>query len=193
MRSEAARAAFEAVFPALLEALAAAPDPDRAVTRWESLLANLPSAVNLFRLLEARPGLLDQLMAILTLAPPLADELARRAELLDALIDATALDLPGSVDATGGAYGARPMAATYEDMLDRVRRAVGETRFALGVQLIEAAQDPLDIADALSRTAEAALAVCAEAAEAEFVRRAWAHPGPRSGDSRARAGWAAAR
>src|SRR5690606_21817889 len=45
LRSEAARAAFDAVSPALLEALAVAPDPDRAVARWESLLVNLPSAV----------------------------------------------------------------------------------------------------------------------------------------------------
>jgi glutamate-ammonia-ligase adenylyltransferase len=176
LRSAAALAAFEAVFPALLEAFAAAPDPDRAVNRWESLLVSLPSAVNLFRLLEARPGLLEQLMAILTLAPPLADELARRAELLDALIDATALDLPGSAEE----LAARMVPAddgTYEDILDGVRRAVGETRFALGVQLIQAVQDPLDIAEALSRTAQAALTVCAKAAEAEFVRAHGRIPG----------------
>ncbi len=169
LRSEAARAAFEAVFPALLEALAKAPDPDRAVARWETLLINLPSAVNLFRLLEARPGLLEQLIAILTLAPPLADELARRPDLLDALIDTSALDLPGSVEDLA-ARMSLPEGAGYEELLDRVRRVVGETRFALGVQLIEAAQDPLEIAEALSRTAEAALAVCLKGAEAEFAR-----------------------
>ena len=169
LRSEAAQAAFEVVFPALLDAMAAAPDPDRAVNRWESLLVSLPSAVNLFRLLEARPGLLEQLMAILTLAPPLADELSRRAELLDALIDASALDLPGSVDDLA-ARMVPADGATYEEVLDFVRRSVGETRFALGVQLIRAVQDPLDIAAALSRTAEAALTVCAKAAEVEFAR-----------------------
>lgn len=169
LRSEAARAAFEAVFPALLEALAKAPDPDRAVARWETLLINLPSAVNLFRLLEARPGLLEQLIAILTLAPPLADELARRPDLLDALIDTSALDLPGSVEELAARMSLAE-GAGYEELLDRVRRVVGETRFALGVQLIEAAQDPLEIAEALSRTAEAALAVCLKGAEAEFAR-----------------------
>ncbi|OJW59214.1 MAG: glutamine-synthetase adenylyltransferase [Sphingomonadales bacterium 63-6] len=169
LRSEAARAAFEAVFPTLLEALAKAPDPDRAVARWETLLVNLPSAVNLFRLLEARPGLMEQLVAVLTLAPPLADELARRPDLLDALIDTTALDLPGSVDELA-ARMSLPDGAGYEELLDRVRRVVGETRFALGVQLIEAAQDPLEIAEALCRTAEAALAACLKGAEAEFAR-----------------------
>ena len=169
LRSEAARKAFEAMFPALLEALAGAADPDRAFARWESFLVNLPSAINLFRLLEARPGLLDQLVAILTLAPPLADELARRVELLDALIDKTALDLPGTVEELA-ARMTPSEGRDYEELLDRVRRVVGETRFALGVQLIEAAQDPLDIAAALSRTAEAALRVCLCGAEEEFAR-----------------------
>lgn len=168
LRSDAARDAFEAVFPSLLEALAKAPDPDRAVNRWESLIANLPSAVNLFRLLEARPALLSQLVDILTLAPPLADALARRADLLDALIDTTALDLPGTTQQLAKLM--TPPEGTYEDLLDRVRRVVGETRFALGVQLIEAAQDPLEIAEALSRTAEAAIEVCLKGAQQEFAR-----------------------
>ena len=41
-------------------------------------------------------GLLELLARILSLAPPLADALARRADLLDPLIDASAFDLPGS-------------------------------------------------------------------------------------------------
>ena len=47
--------------------------------------------------------------------------------------------------------------------LDRVRRIVGELRFILGVQLIEAATDPLDLSEALCRTAEAAIEVLAAA------------------------------
>jgi glutamate-ammonia-ligase adenylyltransferase len=168
LRSDAARAAFDAVFPALIEAIGHSPDRDRAFNRWETLLVNLPSAVNLFRLLEARPGLLEQLVRILTLAPPLADELARRPDLLDALIDTSALDLPGSVGEL--AERMEPADGSYEDLLGRVRQVVGETRFALGVQLIDAAQDPLAIAEALSRTAEAALAVCLKGAETEFAR-----------------------
>ena len=97
LRSEPARAAFDAILGPLLEALAGAPEPLRALGRWEELLAGLPSALGLFRLLEARPALLALLARILSLAPPLADALARRTDLLDPLIDATAFDLPGSV------------------------------------------------------------------------------------------------
>ncbi len=170
LRSDAARSAFEAIEDELLAALARAPDPEQAFTRWETFLVSIPTGVNLFRLLEARPGLLQQLAAILSLAPPLADELARRADLLDALIDASALDLPGDVADLVARMERREADDDYQRILDHIRRVVSEQRFALGVQLIEAAQDPLDVAAALSRVAEAAVAVAARAAGEEFAR-----------------------
>lgn len=170
LRSEAAREAFDAMLLPLLSAFAQAPEPERALLRWEQLLAGLPSAVNLFRLLEARPALAQLLARILGLAPPLADALARRADLLDPLIDATAFDLPGSVDDLIAQLSRGEDDDDYERLLDRVRRQVGEQRFKLGVQLIEASRDPMEIAQALSRVAEAALAVLANAATAEFER-----------------------
>ncbi|QYJ07431.1 bifunctional [glutamate--ammonia ligase]-adenylyl-L-tyrosine phosphorylase/[glutamate--ammonia-ligase] adenylyltransferase [Qipengyuania flava] len=171
LRSAAALGAFEAIRPDLVASLAASPDPQAAAVRWESLLARLPSAINLFRLLEARPGLFALLADCLTLAPPLADELARRPELLDALIDRTALDLPGSVEELAALMAQRERGDDYEMRLDRLRVVTGETRFALGVQLIEAAHDPLAIAGGLSRTAEAAMQVALEAAEEEFAAK----------------------
>ncbi|WP_067732295.1 glutamine-synthetase adenylyltransferase, partial [Novosphingobium naphthalenivorans] len=168
LRSDAARHAFEAIRRDLLAALAAAPEPERALSRWEQLLNNLPSAINLFRLLEARPGLLDLLARILSLAPPLADALARRADLLDPLIDASAFDLPGTTDELIALFARFEPGDDYERKLDSVRRKVGELRFKLGVQLIEGANDPLDIGHALARVAEAALVVLTDATAQEF-------------------------
>jgi len=174
LRSDAARLAWDAIRPQLLAALARAPEPDRAMLRWEALLANLPSGVNLFRLLEARPALLQLLARILSLAPPLAGELGRRADLLDSLIDASAFDLPPGVNELVARFADGEDGDDYQHTLDRVRRAVAELRFALGVQLIATdfaggARDPLDIASALSRIAEAALRVLADAAASEFA------------------------
>lgn len=171
LRSTAALGAFESIRPELVASIAASPDPDAAVARWEDLIARLPSAINLFRLLEARPGLFALIADCLTLAPPMAEELSRRPDLLDALIDRTALDLPGDIDALAARMGRRDRGDDYETRLDRLRIVTGETRFALGVQLIEAAHDPLAIAAGLSRTAEAALKVALEAAEEEFASR----------------------
>ena len=167
LRSPAAIEAFDAILPALLEALATAPDPDRALIRWESVLGKLSSAINLFRLLEARPALLDRLVRILTLADPLAEDLARKPALLDILIDQSALDLPGPVTALEQAMTLDD--PDYEGQLDRIRIVTGEKRFALGVQLIEAVHDPLDIAAGLSRLAEASLAVAQRACEREYA------------------------
>ena len=169
LRSDAARAAFAAIQPQLLGALAAAPAPDRAMARWEQMLTNLPSAINLFRLLEARPGLLELLVRVLSLAEPLAGELARRGDLLDPLIDASALDLPGDVAALAREMALGETDDDYQCILDRVRRKVGEERFMLGVQLVEAARDPLAIAAALARIAEAAIQVLTEATVADFA------------------------
>jgi [glutamine synthetase] adenylyltransferase / [glutamine synthetase]-adenylyl-L-tyrosine phosphorylase len=169
LRSEAARSAFEALLPALLERFAAALEPEQAVNRWERVLAACPSAVNLFHLLNSRPALLDQLVRILVLAPTLADELARRPELLDTLIGRSALELPGSVEDIAAQMSSEP-GEDYERRLDRIRRVTGELRFALGLQTIAAVHDPLAIAGALSRTAEAALATAQAAATTEFER-----------------------
>jgi len=171
LRSESAKEAFEALLPDLVAAFAKAPDLDRALARWERFLAGVPSAINLFRLLEARPALLGQLLRILTLAPPLADELARRPDLLDTLIDRSALDLPGSMEEQAANMARVEVAGDYERQLDRIRIITGETRFALGTQLIEAAQDPLEIGAALARTAQAALCVAHDATKAEFAAK----------------------
>ncbi|UYH54660.1 bifunctional [glutamate--ammonia ligase]-adenylyl-L-tyrosine phosphorylase/[glutamate--ammonia-ligase] adenylyltransferase [Qipengyuania sp. SS22] len=171
LRSTAALSAFEAIRPDLLSSIAGSPDPTAAAVRWESLIARLPSAVNLFRLLEARPGLFALIADCLTLAPPLAEDLSQRPELLDALIDRTALDLPGSVAEVAARMGRRERGDDYEMQLDRLRVVTGETRFALAVQLVEAAHDPLEIAAGLARTAEAALQVAVEAAEEEFAAK----------------------
>ncbi|MFN3516753.1 MAG: bifunctional [glutamine synthetase] adenylyltransferase/[glutamine synthetase]-adenylyl-L-tyrosine phosphorylase [Novosphingobium sp.] len=170
LRSDAAREAFDAMLDPLLTAFAKAPEPQRALLRWEQLLTNLPSAVNLFRLLEARPALAELLARILGLAPPLADALARRADLLDPLIDASAFDLPGSAADLVAQLSAGEADDDYERLLDRVRRRVGELRFKLGVQLIEGSRDPFAIGQALCRVAEAALTVLTRAATTEFER-----------------------
>ncbi|ANY18896.1 Glutamate-ammonia-ligase adenylyltransferase [Tsuneonella dongtanensis] len=177
LRSEPARAALDALLPALLERFAAAPDPDQALNRWERVLGAAPSALNLFNLLLQRPALLDQLARILVLAPTLADELGRRPELLDILIGQQALDLPGDVTEIAAMMFAGEEGDDYERQLDRIRRVTGELRFALGLQTVAAVHDPLDIGKALSRTAEAALAVAQDAAVAEFERAHGKVPG----------------
>ncbi|MEL7729797.1 bifunctional [glutamine synthetase] adenylyltransferase/[glutamine synthetase]-adenylyl-L-tyrosine phosphorylase [Citromicrobium bathyomarinum] len=170
LRGTDAQNAFRRLLPALLEALAQSPEPDRAVVRLERLLEALPSGINLFRLLEARPALLDQFLSIITLAPPLANDLALRPALFDALIDRSALDLPESVPALVRSMMRAEPQGNYEALLDRIRVVTGEQRFALGVQLIGGVHDPLDIARGFSTVAEAALQAALAGTLAEFEK-----------------------
>ena len=169
LRTAAAREAFEAMLPVLIEAFAAAPDPMRAINRFEDLIERLPTGVNFFRLLAARPGLVQHLGAILSHAPALAEQLGRRASLLDGLIDASAFEPARSVEALAESFARSERAGEdYQLVLDRVRRRVNEARFALGAQIVLARSDPLEAAAGYGRVAEAAIQVLADSAIAEF-------------------------
>ncbi len=172
LRSSAATDAFEAMLPGLLQAFGRSPDPMRAVNRFDDLVSRLPAGVNFFRLLGARQNLANHLATILSHAPVLADQLGRRPELLDGLIDESAFAPAPTVDKLIEEFSRSDRAGEdYQLILDRVRRRVNEARFALGVQLIVAHSDPIEVAEGYSRIAEAAITVLADAAIAEFQRR----------------------
>jgi len=169
LRTAAAREAFEAMLPVLIEALGGAPDPMRAINRFDDIVAGLPAGVNFYRLLEARPGLTHCLAIILSHAPALAEQLGRRPELLDGLIDASAFDAAGSVGELQARFArAERRGEDYQMLLDRVRRRVNETRFALGAQVVLARADPIEVGEGYARVAQAAILVLADAAVAEF-------------------------
>jgi len=168
LRSPAAREALEAMMPSLLQAFGKAPDPDTALARFDDIVTQLPTAINLFRLIEARPALGQTLADILNHAPTLASALSRRADLLDGLLDATALEPAPPVAELAAAFAATESGDDYQILLERVRQKVGERRFALGVQVIEGASDPVEVAAGYARVAEAALQVLANATIGEF-------------------------
>ena len=168
-RAGPAQEAFEAMLPALVDAFGKSPDPMRAMNRFDDVVSRLPSGVNFYRLLEARPGLTQLLATILSHAPALAEQLGRRPELLDGLIDASAFAPTPAVEVLVRDFSrAERRDEDYQMLLDRVRRRVNERRFALGTQLVLARSDPIEVAEGYSRVAEAAIHVLANAAIAEF-------------------------
>jgi len=180
LRTPQARDAFEAMLPVLIEALGAAPDPMRAINSFDDIVAGLPAGVNFYRLLEARPGLTHRLAAILSHAPALAELLGRRPELLDGLIDASAFEPAGPVEALAARFArADRRGEDYQMLLDRVRRRVNETRFALGAQIVLGRADPIAVGEGYGRVAEAAIEVLADATIAEFEKAHGRVPGSR--------------
>ena len=169
LRSPAAQSAFEAMLPALLQAIAAGADPARALNRLADIVERLSSGVNFFRLLQARPDLAHLLAKVLAHAPALADQLARRPELLEGLFDASSFNLPPPVENIAAELGRLIGSTSYDLGLDKVRRFVNERRFALGVQLIDQRRDPLDVTEGYARVAEGTLVALADAVTREFA------------------------
>ena len=134
------------MLPGLLEAFAAAPATMDAMNRFDDMVCRLPSGVNFYRLLEAKPELARILSLILVNAPVLSEQLARRPVLLDGLIDASSFAAPADAGTVARRLREGPAEEGFDARLDRVRRLVNEKRFALGVQLIARHRDPLDLA-----------------------------------------------
>ncbi|MFL6720630.1 MAG: bifunctional [glutamine synthetase] adenylyltransferase/[glutamine synthetase]-adenylyl-L-tyrosine phosphorylase [Sphingomonas sp.] len=176
LRSPPAREAFEAMLPALLQAIAAGGDPGRGLNRLSDIIERLSSGVNFFRLLEARPALGRLLAKLLAHAPALADQLARRPELFEGLFDASSFAMPPPADELAELLGSAMRGQPYDLGLDRVRRLVNERRFALGVQLIDRRRDPLEVTEGYAAVAEGALLALSKAAAEDFETRHGAIP-----------------
>ena len=171
IRSQQAIEAFDRLLPMLLNAIAQSDDPTRALTRWQSIIERAPSAIKLFRLLVAEPDVLERLVAALTLSPILADQLARRPEVLDVLIENEPVDYAGLRAAKAAQMRSEAKREDYEAQLDCIRQVVSETRFTLGIELITAQRKPSVIGAGLSDLAEAAIEVASSAAAQEFAVR----------------------
>ncbi|MBP6030781.1 MAG: bifunctional [glutamine synthetase] adenylyltransferase/[glutamine synthetase]-adenylyl-L-tyrosine phosphorylase [Sphingobium sp.] len=177
LRSAAAMEALEKLMPDLLRGLAKAPDPVAALTRFEQLIERLPTAINFFRLLAANKPIVQLLVDVLSYAPPLAEALSYRVDLLDGLIGASALEELPPLDALEAILGSGEAGDDYQMLLDRVRQKVGERRFALGVQVICGNTPVLEIGAGYGRLAEAAVRVLARATVNEFERTHGQVPG----------------
>ena len=179
LRSPSARRAFEAILPDFLSGIGASPDPGGALAHFDRFLHRLPSGAQFFTLLDANPPLVKLLVKLLGFAPSLAETLAVRPELIDGLLDASAFEPVPEVAQLSRELALDSGRNDYEALLDRVRRRVAERRFALGVQIVEGMFDPLEIAAAHSRLAEAAIAVLTQAATRVFEQAHGVVPGGR--------------
>ena len=151
-RSDRARASFDRIKPALATGLGAAARPEEALAAFDGFLSGLPAGVQLFALFEANPQLVDLLLDILTTAPPLANYLARNAQVLDAVIGGDFFTpWPEQVGLTAQLSKQLQALDDYERKLDLARRWMKEWHFRIGVHhlrgLIDAGEAGAQYAD----------------------------------------------
>jgi [glutamine synthetase] adenylyltransferase / [glutamine synthetase]-adenylyl-L-tyrosine phosphorylase len=177
-RSQRAREILTELVPELLRIFGATPHPDAALRRFDQFLWRLPAGVQLFSLFLANPGLLALVADVMAGAPRLADQLAQRPALLDAVLTEEFFSpLPEQPMLATDLARVLATVGHFADTLDALRRWASERRFQVGVQLLRRGLDGGAAGMALADIAETALAALVPAVEADFARRHGRVPG----------------
>jgi glutamate-ammonia-ligase adenylyltransferase len=179
-RTPRARTLLAQIAPRLVDIMAATGEPDAAFIRFAAFYENLPMGVQPLSLLMNEPGLAADLISILTVAPRMATDLARRPNMLDVMLDSrfsVPLNQDPPDDFRNRLTGLISATTSYEDALNAARRLVREERFRVGTQILRGTADAQTAGAAYSSIADAAVECMAQAAERETERRSGVMPG----------------
>jgi glutamate-ammonia-ligase adenylyltransferase len=170
-RSASARERLTDFVPVLIEALARTESADAAFAAFDRFLARMPAGVQLFSILQSNPGLLDLLATILAVAPRLADTIARRTHVLDALIEPAFFGtLPDKTILIQRLATTLALSRSFEDMLDRARIFGQEQSFLIGVRVLAGAVSVRNAGYAYSDLADTLIAALTDAVRREFEK-----------------------
>ena len=179
-RSQRAREILTEFVPELLQVFGQTAHPDEALLRFDQFLSRLPAGVQLFSLFHANPGLFSLIADIMAEAPLLAERLAARPALLEAVLSpAFAEPLLGNTQLAADLAILLAGARHYEETLDLLRRWTEERRFQVGVQLLRRDLDGVRSGAALADIADTALGALLPAVAADMARLHGSVPGGR--------------
>ncbi len=177
-RSQRARELLTELVPSLLAAFGASPNPDTAFLRFDSFLARLPAGVGIFSLFYNNPRVLNLIAEIMGAGTRLADAIARRPILLDAVLSESFFETPPlRATLANELNAALGQASHYEEMLDLARRWIGDRKFKIGVQLLRHWLNGEKAGAAFADVAETAIDCLLPLVAAEFERSHGKVPG----------------
>ncbi len=177
-RATRARQILTELLPRILAAMAVTATPDQAILRFDGFLSQLPAGVQVFSLFQSNPHIFELIAEIMGTAPRLADHLARKSGILDAIL------LPGFLNTLPSAREMREElnknlcnAKYMEDILDITRRWAKDRKFQVGTQILRGTICERDSQRALSDIAETVLDVLQTRVEDDFVEHHGRVPG----------------
>jgi [glutamine synthetase] adenylyltransferase / [glutamine synthetase]-adenylyl-L-tyrosine phosphorylase len=136
-RVESTRTAFAEFIPALIDGLARAEEPDRAVVAFDRFLQALQRGGRLITLLGQNRDLVALVALVLGAAPRLGDMLARQPQLMDGLIDPRFFGaMPDRREISDRLAATLADAGSYEEFLDRLRLFGQESLFLIGTRIL---------------------------------------------------------
>ena len=170
-RSARARELLTELVPALAAAFGATPNPDSAFIRFDEFLGRLPAGVPFLSLFYNNPGILSLIAEIMGAGTRLADAVARRPSLLDAVLTANFFEPPPPRRELAAEFEAMlGRASHYEELLDLARRWVSDRKFQIGVQLLRHRLDGESAGAAYANVAETALSAMLPRVAADFAK-----------------------
>lgn len=161
------RELLTALLPDLLAAMGETGEADEAFRRFGRFFEGLRSGVQVLAMLLSSADLMKDLVTTLAIAPRIADILARRPGLLEALI-ATAERKPQPIISAQ---------QDFETQINLMRRWQGEQAFLIGHQLLHGHMKARDAASAWTALADSCIELMAHAALHETERRFGPAPG----------------
>ncbi len=150
-----ARENLTELLPKLLAAFAKSTDPDAALAAFDSALAKMPAAIELFAILNQNPALLSLFSELLGNAPRLADIVTTRPHVLDSLLDPEFVKHQDSAHIRQRIKHLLARASSFEDFLNQARELSFAERFLVGARVISRVVDPLSAGSAHTIIAEA--------------------------------------
>ena len=154
-RTEATRGAFIEFVPALLDGLAHAEEPDRAVIAFDQFLQALQRGGRLITLLSQNRELVALVALVLGAAPRLGEMLARQPQLIDGLIDPRFFGaMPDKHELSARLAATVRDADSYEEFLDRLRLFGQESLFLIGTRILSGTVSAQQASTAFANVAE---------------------------------------
>ena len=178
LRSERAQGIFRRLLPAMLRRLQQAADPEEALLALDGFLAGLPSGVQVFSLFDANPALVDLIIDVVATSPALARHLARKPQVLDAVIGGSFFaPWPGRAALTEALAARLAAAGDYERALDAARAWAAEWHFRVGVHHLRGLVDAFEAGKCYADLGQAVVAALWPLVGAQFALRHGAAPG----------------
>jgi glutamate-ammonia-ligase adenylyltransferase len=180
VQSARAREVLTELVPALLEAFSASGDADSGLLAFDTALAKIKAAVELFALLKSNAAMREFFADLLGGAPRLAQVIAQSPHVLDAAIDRGVAAAPMDEAAFSERLARFHQGEqTFEGFLDAARVFTAEENFMIGLRLFSGLIDPDQAAQAYSALAVSMVRACLEKVEIFFAADHGVPPGGR--------------
>jgi glutamate-ammonia-ligase adenylyltransferase len=167
----AAPADQQARAPALLQEVAAAPDPDQALRHLADRFGQLTDPAAISTLLASSPRTARLLLSLFGSSDFLSRSLLRHPELIDQLVHRGSAPLQREKDELRRDLAARLLGLDVESQLVELRRFKNEEVLRIGVHDVAGGLEPEDVSRQLSDLADCCVEACLDLARADVERR----------------------